>query len=179
MEDSMEASSITQNEEEFVWNLSLMRSKSNIKIGEAQYYHPFRARQSESSQCWNFFRCKLNVDYRSLQDVYCLRCCSKRKSKPGEPPTYSFYKLKWNHGYATTHLVKHVNQKHADDLVSDQQSTSEAAAQSSTKQSKISEARGSSMSKTQRDAITKDLVRNLVFEDKEPFSVLEKYAGIR
>ena len=55
----------------------------------------------------------------------------------------------------------------------DSESVSESAAQS-TRQSKITEARVSVMSKTQRDTITKDLVRNMVFEDKEPFSVFER-----
>ena len=65
-----------------------------------------------------FFRCRLDVDYKSLQDVYCLRCCKKLKSKPGEEIKYSFYTLKWQQGYATSHLMKHVNQSHAGDMKS-------------------------------------------------------------
>ncbi len=48
------------------------------------------------------------------------------------------------------------------------------SAAQSTRQSKITEARGSVMSKTERDSMTKDLVQNMVFEDKEPFSVFER-----
>jgi hypothetical protein len=149
-----------------------MINKSNVKIGDVQYYHPFPSR-NDSSQCWNFFRCRLDVDYKSLQDVYCLRCCKKLKSKPGEEIKYSFYTLKWQQGYATSHLMKHVNQSHAGDMKSQADSESVSAAQS-TRQSRITEARVSVMSKTQRDSITKDLVRNMVFEDKEPYSVFER-----
>jgi len=80
MEASSQASS--QSDQEFVWTPSIMRMKSNIKIGDAAYCHPFPSRM-DSSQCWNFFRCKLGVDYKSANDVYCLRCCKKLKSKSG------------------------------------------------------------------------------------------------
>ena len=76
----------------FVWNQSIMINKSNVKIGDVQYYHPFPSRK-DSSQCWIFSRCRLDVDYTSLQDVYCLRCCKKLKLKPGEEIKYSFYTL--------------------------------------------------------------------------------------
>jgi hypothetical protein len=74
----------------------MMCNKSNIKIGDAEYFHPFSARIG-SSQCWNFFRCKVGVDYKSAQDVYCLRCCKKMKSKPEEPIQNSFHTLKLRH----------------------------------------------------------------------------------
>lgn len=105
MEASSQASS--QSDPEFVWTPSIMRTKSNIKIGDAEYCHPFPSRM-DSSQCWNFFRCKLGVDYKSANDVYCLRCCKKLKSKSGEPIKYSFHTLKWHNGYATSHLMKNV-----------------------------------------------------------------------
>ena len=89
MEPSMEPSSQSQNDKGFEWNQSMMWNKSNIKIGDAEYFHQFSARIG-ASQCWNFFRCKVGVDYKSAQDVYCLRCCKKLKSKPGEPIKYSF-----------------------------------------------------------------------------------------
>ena len=65
--------------------------------------------------------------------------------------------------------MKHINQHHAADITADQKSAS--AAQSSPQQSKITSSGVPAMSKTHRDSLTKDLVRNLVFEDKEPFSV--------
>ena len=40
----------------------------------------------------------------------------------GEPIKYSFYTLKWNFGYATSHLMKDVRQLHAADLESDEES---------------------------------------------------------
>jgi hypothetical protein len=51
------------------------------------------------------------------------------KSKPKEPIHHSFHTLKWHHGYATFHFMKHINQYHAADITSDQKSAS--AAQSS------------------------------------------------
>jgi len=171
MEPSMEPSSQSHNDKGFEWNPGMMCDKSNIKIGNAEYFHPFSARIG-SSQCWNFFRCKVGLDYKSAQDVYCLRCCKKLKSKPEEPIKYSFHTLKWNHGYATSHLMKHINQHHGADITADQKSAS--AAQSSPQQSKITSPGVPAMSKTHRDSLTKDLVRNLVFEDKEPFSVFER-----
>ncbi len=69
--------------------------------------------------------------------------------------------------------MKHVNHSHAADLKADSESVSRSAAQS-TRQSRITEARDSVMSKTQRDSITKDLVLNMVFKEKEPFSVFER-----
>ena len=92
-----------------------MSSKLNIKIGDDEFFHPFPARM-DSSSSWKFFR-KLGVDYKSPHDVYCLRCCKKLKSKLGEPIKYSFYTLKWNSGYTTSHLMKHL---HAADLKSDE-----------------------------------------------------------
>ena len=83
-----------------------------------------------------------------------------RKSKPEEQINYSFHTLKWQQGYATSHLMKHVNQHHEADL--DQESAS--AAHSPTQQIKINDARVLGMNRTQRDALTTDLVRNLVFE---------------
>ena len=100
MEGESSQASTRKEDEVFVWNQSIMINKSNVKIGDVQYYHPFPSRK-DSSQCWNFFRCRLDVDYKSLQDVYCLRCCKKLKSKPGEEIKYSFYTLKWQQGYAT------------------------------------------------------------------------------
>jgi hypothetical protein len=172
MEGESSQASTRKEDEVFVWNQSIMIKKSNVNIGDFQYYHPFPSRK-DASQCWNFFRCRLDVDYKSLQDVYCLGCCKKLKSKPGEEIKYSFYTLKWQQGYATSHLMKHVNQSHAGDMKSQAASESVSAAQS-TRQSKITEARVSVMSKTQRDSITKDLVRNMDFEDKEPYSVFER-----
>ena len=119
----------------------------------------------------------LIITYKSPQDVYCLRCCKKLKSKPEEPIKYSFYTLKWHHGYATSHLMKHINQYHAADIPADHKSAS--AAQSSTQQSKLTASSVPGMSRTQRDSLTKDLVRNLVFEDKEPFSVLDFESALK
>ena len=84
------------------------------------------------------------------------------KSKPGEKKIYSFYTLKWQQGYSTSHLMKHINQRHAADLMYDKESASEA--QSPTQQRKITDSRVPGMSKTHRDALTKDLVQNLVFD---------------
>ena len=112
-----------EHEKEFVWDPSIMKIKLNVKIGDAEYYHPFPTR-TDCSPCWNFFRCKLHVDYKSSQDVYCLRCCKKMKSKPGEPIKYSFLTLKLNFRHGTTHLMKYINQHHAADLKSDQESVS-------------------------------------------------------
>ena len=92
MDSMMEPSSQSHNDKGFEWNPGMMCDKSNIKIGDAEYFHPFSARIG-SSQCWNFFRCKVGVDYKSAQDVYCLRCCKKMKSKPEEPIKYSFHTL--------------------------------------------------------------------------------------
>ena len=44
MEPSMEPSSQSQNDKGFEWNQSMMWNKSNIKIGDAEYFHPFSAR---------------------------------------------------------------------------------------------------------------------------------------
>ena len=68
--------------------------------------------------------------------------------------------------------MKHINQHHVADIPADHKSAS--AAQSSTQQSKLTASSVPGMSRTQRDSLTKDLVRNLVFEDKEPFSVFEQ-----
>jgi hypothetical protein len=54
MEPSMEPSSQSHNDKGFEWNPGMMCEKSNIKIGDAEYFHPFSARIG-SSQCWNFF----------------------------------------------------------------------------------------------------------------------------
>jgi hypothetical protein len=94
------------------------------------------------------------------------------KSKPVENINYSFYTLKWQQAYSTSHLTKHINQHHAADFMYDKESASEA--QSSTQQRKITDSRVPGMSRTHRDALTKDLVLNLVFEDKEPFSIFER-----
>ena len=160
-EAPLEATQSDRDDQVFAWNQSIMSSKSNVKIGDVEYYHPFPSRK-ESSQCWNFFRCRLEVDYKSLQDVYCLRCCKKMKSKPGEKINYSFYTLKWQQGYSTSHLMKHIKKRHAADLMCDKESASEA--QSPTQQRKITDSRVPGMSKTHRDALTKDLVQNLVFD---------------
>ena len=173
--DSMEASSpaSSQSDQDFVWTPSIMRTKSNIKIDDAEYCHPFPSRM-DSSQCSNFFRCKLGVDYKSANDVYCLRCCKKLKSKSGEPIKYSFHTLKWHSGYATSHLMKHVHQYHKAELNIDQESPAKVTGQSSAQHKNISDALVPVMSRSHRSALTKDLVRNLVFEDKEPFSVFER-----
>ena len=68
--------------------------------------------------------------------------------------------------------MKHANQHHAADLKSDQESVS--VTQSSKEQRKITDDRVSVMSKSHRDTITKDLVKNMIFEDKEPYSVFER-----
>ncbi len=56
---------------------------------------------------------------KSETDVYCLRCCKKLKSKAGEQMNYSFHILKWQLGYSKLHLMKHVHQRHAADLMYD------------------------------------------------------------
>ncbi len=67
MEPSMEPSSQSHNDKGFEWNQSMMFNKSSIKVGDAEYFHPFAARIG-SSQCWNFFRCKVGVDYKSAEN---------------------------------------------------------------------------------------------------------------
>jgi hypothetical protein len=41
--------------EGFEWNPGMMCNKSNIKIGNAEYFHPFSAQIIGSLQCWNLF----------------------------------------------------------------------------------------------------------------------------
>ncbi len=65
--------------------------------------------------------------------------------------------------------MEHVNQHHAADLDQESASVRASAAQSPTQQRRITDARVHGMSKTQRDAPTKYLVRNFGFEDKSPF----------
>ncbi len=94
----MEASSQTQNEKGFEWNQSTICNKSNIKIGDAAYFHDSMISISFLLKLIQhnigiFFQCKLDVDYKLAQNVYCLRCCKKLKSNPGKPIKYSFHTL--------------------------------------------------------------------------------------
>jgi hypothetical protein len=65
MMEGKSVSSTQRDGEAFVWNPSIVSYKSNVTIGEFEYHHPFPSRK-DASQCWNFFRCRLNVDYKSL-----------------------------------------------------------------------------------------------------------------
>lgn len=63
---------------------------------------------------------------------------------------------------------------HKAELNIDQESPAKVRGQSSPQHKNISDALVPVMSRSHRNALTKDLVRNLVFEDKEPFSVFER-----
>jgi len=82
------------------------------------------------------------------------------------------YSLKWKQGFATSHLMAHINAKHKADL--ERISGSGAAAAASTShQSRLFQGQRT-ISNERQNAITRDLVRNMVFEDKEPFSIVER-----
>jgi hypothetical protein len=94
------------------------------------------------------------------------------KAKPGQQPKMVLYSLKWKQGFATTHLMSHINSKHHADLERISGSGAVAAAGTSNNsrlflvQRKISNER--------QNAIARDLVRHMVIEDKEPFSIVER-----
>ncbi len=90
----------------------------------------------------------------------------------------SFHTWKWHKGYATSHVMTHVNQYHKAELNIDQESLVKATGQSSPQHKNISEAPFPVISRSHRNALTKDLVQNLVFEDKEPFVIFE-HPGFR
>jgi hypothetical protein len=164
----------------FVWDPNNI---STVKIDDDEYYHPYPSKPN-ASPAWKFFRCKTGTDYSTEQPIFCLRCCKRMRAKPGDQSKMHFYSLKWKQGYTTSHLMGHVNQKHQADMQQIEQAKVLHATQGAGISVRTEETKERSsaqffqgqrtISKEQQKSMTRDLVRHIVFEDKEPCSIVER-----
>ena len=95
------------------------------------------------------------------------------KAKPGDRPKMHFYSLNWKQGYTTSHLMTHVHQKHEADM---QRIEEAKVSQAETKERSLAHFfQGKhTISAEEQKRMTRDLVQHMVFEDKEPCSIVER-----
>lgn len=106
------------------------------------------------------------------------------KAKPGDRPKMHFYSLNWKQGYTTSHLTTHVHQKHEADMQRIEEAKVSQATQGAGVSERAEETKERSLahffqgkrtiSAEEQKRMTRDLVQHMVFEDKEPCSIVER-----
>ena len=165
-------SSEVNKDKPFDWD---PESVTDVKIDDEVYYHPYPTRKN-GSNVWKFFRCKRGINYASEQPVFCLRCCQKMKAKAGQQPKFLLYSLNWKQGYTTSHLITHISSKHKSDLERIEHlkvSGAHRAEINESGMSRLFHGQRTISNENQKD-LTRDLVRHMIFEDKEPYSIVER-----